>query len=194
MGLNDRQWEAVSDDSPVVSVQAGPGTGKTHTLVCRAAYLIGERGVAPSDIGCVTFTNKAAREMRERLASRLAGRQDISRMTIGTFHAICLRIVRAHRGPVVLLDEAEAEALAGNAAAALGLKLTPRKALEAVSAEANGLAPAPAGLAPPTGPPATRWARWILTGCCWRRWRRRTAALRICWWTSFRTSARCSTG
>ncbi len=146
MGLNDRQWEAVSDDSPVVSVQAGPGTGKTHTLVCRAAYLIGERGVAPSDIGCVTFTNKAAREMRERLASRLAGRQDISRMTIGTFHAICLRIVRAHRGPVVLLDEAEAEALAGNAAAALGLKLTPRKALEAVSAEANGLAPAPAGL------------------------------------------------
>ena len=76
----------------VISVIAGPGTGKTKTLVSRIAYLIEHCGIKPSEITAVTFTNKAAGEMRERLKQRLGGRA-ANTMTIGTFHSICLRLL-----------------------------------------------------------------------------------------------------
>lgn len=91
--LNDRQREAVlAGDGPVLVV-AGPGTGKTKTLTVRLAYLLGERHVAPEQLLAVTFTTRAAREMRERL-ERLVGSQ-ADTVCLGTFHSFCFQLLRA---------------------------------------------------------------------------------------------------
>lgn len=90
---NPEQQEAIHAQERVVAVVAGPGTGKTKTLVSRIAYLIEEKGVRPEEITAVTFTNQAANEMRERLQKRLGSKRAASRMTIGTFHAICLQLL-----------------------------------------------------------------------------------------------------
>ena len=81
-----------------VAVIAGPGTGKTRTLVCRIAYLVEERGVDPAHITAVTFTNKAAREMKERLLAHFGDKRTVKAMTIGTFHAICLNRLSEREG------------------------------------------------------------------------------------------------
>ncbi|MCS7252726.1 MAG: UvrD-helicase domain-containing protein [Armatimonadota bacterium] len=92
--LDEQQREAVLvTDCPVI-VFAGAGSGKTRVLTYRVAYLVSCRGVPPSFIMAVTFTNKAANEMRERLV-RLVGRA-CEQMWIGTFHAICARMLRMH--------------------------------------------------------------------------------------------------
>lgn len=92
-GLNDRQREAaLSGDGPVLVI-AGPGTGKTKTLTVRLAYLLAERRVAPEECLAVTFTTRAAREMRERL-ERLAGSR-ASGVFLGTFHSFCFQLLRA---------------------------------------------------------------------------------------------------
>lgn len=138
-GLNDEQWAAASADEGTVAVIAGPGTGKTRTLVCRIAYLVEERGVDPAGITAVTFTNKAAREMKERLLAHFGDKRIVGAMTIGTFHAICLNRLSERKEPAVLLDQEEAAAIAAEILGELGLKLSAREALQAVSARKSGL-------------------------------------------------------
>lgn len=100
--LNPKQREAVEAPLGPVLVLAGPGSGKTRVLTYRLAYLVRAAEVAPWQLMAVTFTNKAAREMKERLAPEeaaaarpalLTARQ-IQAVTLGTFHAVCARILR----------------------------------------------------------------------------------------------------
>ena len=102
-GLNDEQARAVTHGDGPLLILAGAGSGKTKTLTHRIAYLIGELKVFPSRILAVTFTNKAAKEMRQRLAQLLDEDADNRQFMpwTGTFHSICVRILRmdgAHIG------------------------------------------------------------------------------------------------
>ena len=91
-GLNDKQYEAVINTQGPCLVIAGAGSGKTKVLTHKIAYLIGEKGVKPWDIIAITFTNKAANEMKERIA-KLVG-DPAKDIWMGTFHSICVRILR----------------------------------------------------------------------------------------------------
>jgi DNA helicase-2/ATP-dependent DNA helicase PcrA len=109
--LNDAQREAVlTTDRPLIIV-AGPGAGKTRTLTTRIAYLIREQGVDPASVLAITFTNKAAQEMRERLEA-LVGPEIAARITISTFHAFGAEILREKLGDEFsILDETQREKL-----------------------------------------------------------------------------------
>lgn len=96
---NDQQRQAISTVSGPVLITAGPGTGKTHTLVQRTIYLITECNVQPENIFIATFTDKAAQELTTRITNELAAHQisvNINEMYVGTFHSLCLRILKDH--------------------------------------------------------------------------------------------------
>lgn len=146
--LNPEQLAAAASKSPATAVIAGPGTGKTKTLTARIRWLVETCGVSPSAITAVTFTNKAAAEMRQRLEKAL-NKRAVAAMHIGTFHSICLKLL----GGVTLADESEALALAGEVLAESGSKLTPRQFLQQVSRFKN--APISGIKAARTCPPLT---------------------------------------
>ncbi|THD66271.1 ATP-dependent DNA helicase PcrA [Robertkochia marina] len=90
--LNNEQFQAVTSTEGYVRVIAGAGSGKTRALTSRYAYIIGALGISSSNILCVTFTNKAAREMRIRVKKLIGGNSDLGYIT--TYHGFCVRILR----------------------------------------------------------------------------------------------------
>lgn len=96
---NAGQRQAIQTTDGPVLITAGPGTGKTFTLVQRAIYLIQEKGVHPEQILLATFTEKAAKELVTRITNELVTRNivaNINEMYVGTFHSLCLRIIKEH--------------------------------------------------------------------------------------------------
>ena len=91
-GLNPQQREAVLHAGSPLLIVAGAGSGKTAVLTRRIAHLLGHRGVPPGQVLAITFTNKAAAEMRERVASLIGPRAKL--MLVSTFHSTCVRILR----------------------------------------------------------------------------------------------------
>ncbi len=89
--LNSEQIKPVQDVDGAVLVIAGAGSGKTRVLTSRIAYLVQEKGVSPSNIMAITFTNKAAGEMKERLSSLVP---NVNEMWVSTIHSMCVRILR----------------------------------------------------------------------------------------------------
>lgn len=141
--LNPQQLAAVDADRRRVAVIAGPGTGKTKTLVARIAHLVEDCGIKADEITAVTFTNQAAAEMRERLEQRLGGKRAVAHMTIGTFHAICLKLL----GNVRLIAPGDALTAAADALTACGSDPKRAKSLvRAVSRVKNGIEPEACGI------------------------------------------------
>ena len=126
--LSEEQQRAAHCPAPAVAVVAGPGAGKTKTLVERLLWLLTARGARPEEITAVTFTRAAAAELRARVEAAL-GKQTAAALTIGTFHAVCQAVLP----PKPLVGRAEALALAEEAAAEVGERLRPQAALQAIS-------------------------------------------------------------
>jgi len=144
--LNDRQQEAVEYGDGPLLIFAGAGSGKTRVLTHRAAYLIRVRGVDPSNVLAVTFTNKAADEMRGRLRRLLEGRH--WEMWIGTFHSVCVRMLRADGERVgvapdfVVFDDSDQNSLMKDCLRDLSLdpeQFPPNKVLNEISKAKNEL-------------------------------------------------------
>ena len=139
-GLNPAQREAVEAIGGPVLILAGPGSGKTRVIAHRVAYLIKVCGVSPHRIMAVTFTNKAAREMQERLDKLVS--YAAPELTIGTFHAICARILRREGRAVdidprfVIYDDDDKLSLLKRSLEAVGLdpkQYAPRAIASAIS-------------------------------------------------------------
>jgi DNA helicase-2/ATP-dependent DNA helicase PcrA len=100
-GLNSEQQRAVTTTEGPLLIQAGAGSGKTKTLTHRIAHIISHKKTSPYNILAVTFTNKAAKEMRQRLAALLGQNPDNRDFLpfMGTFHSICVKILRQDGAP-----------------------------------------------------------------------------------------------
>jgi DNA helicase-2/ATP-dependent DNA helicase PcrA len=148
-GLNEAQSMAVTADNGPLLILAGAGSGKTKTLTHRIAHLIKDRGIWPSQILAVTFTNKAAREMRERL-SRLLGEPNTRGFMpwMGTFHGICVRLLREDGYAIgiganfVIYDEDDRQSLVKQAmkdCKVTDAKIKPKAVSSAISAAKNDM-------------------------------------------------------
>src|SRR5512136_1300520 len=146
-GLNPQQARAVEAPDGPVLVLAGPGSGKTRVLTHRVAYLVEVRKVWPRQILAVTFTNKAAREMRERL-DKILGPARSSELTLGTFHAICARWLRRDAPEIglsrdfVIFDDDDQQTLVKTVLKELNIddkRYKPSAVLNAISTAKNEL-------------------------------------------------------
>jgi len=145
-GLNPPQAAAVTHGEGPVLILAGPGSGKTRVITHRIAYLVREQRVAPWRIVAVTFTNKAAKEMRER-SRRLLG-DDAGSVSLGTFHSMCARWLRADGGLIgldrdfVIYDDDDQVKLMKRVLEDLNVdvrRFNPRSVLSAISAAKSEL-------------------------------------------------------
>jgi DNA helicase-2/ATP-dependent DNA helicase PcrA len=124
VGLNPMQQQAVTHQSPPLIVQAGPGTGKTRALTHRLAYLLQERHVPPESILALTFTRQAAKEMTSRVYRLLPGFPGLERCTIGTFHALGLKLLAECGFTREVADEERRRALVQEVAKEFGLSVS----------------------------------------------------------------------
>ncbi|GAB4512845.1 MAG: UvrD-helicase domain-containing protein [Anaerolineae bacterium] len=145
-GLNEQQRAAITAGLGPVLVLAGPGSGKTRVLTHRIAYLIQEMGVPAQAILAVTFTNKAAGEMRHRISGLIGER--MRGLQVGTFHALCARWLRREGDHTpfgrdyLIYDTDDQEAVVKQALAELNIdpkKFSPRRMLDAISSAKNEL-------------------------------------------------------
>lgn len=132
--LNAEQQQAVETTARCTAVVAGPGTGKTKTLVSRIAHLIETLGVSPTEITAVTFTRQAASEMLERLTAQL-GKKAVRGLTVGTFHAICMNLL--DRKP--LISRAQAQEIVATLLEEHDERLSPAECLRLLSLYKNHL-------------------------------------------------------
>ncbi|MSQ61214.1 MAG: AAA family ATPase [Dehalococcoidia bacterium] len=145
-GLNPPQREAVTRTSGALLILAGPGSGKTRVIAHRIAYLVAEQEVLARRVVAVTFTNKAAREMRDRVAVLLGAEAD--GLTLGTFHAVCARWLRIDGAAIgldrgfAIYDSADQQAVVKAAMVELQLdpkRRTPQAMLGTISRAKNEL-------------------------------------------------------
>ena len=114
-GLNDKQYEAVINTEGPCLIIAGAGSGKTKVLTHKIAYLIQEKNVSPWSILAITFTNKAANEMKQRIEALIG--DAANDMWMGTFHSICVKILRRYidrigfENSFVIFDTSDQKAL-----------------------------------------------------------------------------------
>ncbi len=142
VGMNEIQREGVVHGDGPLLILAGAGSGKTRVLTRRLAHLVAVRRIAPERVLAVTFTNKAAGEMRERVRGLLGRAADT--LWLGTFHSICLRILRRHqdrlgfRGPLTVFDtEDQISLLRVVLKESIGSEIKPRKAQSTISTAKN---------------------------------------------------------
>ena len=153
-GLNSAQRDAVTHVDGPLAVVAGPGTGKTRTLTARIAYLVESQGVPPASVLALTFTNKAAEEMRERLVGLLGDGRPLG-ITVGTFHQLGAAVLREFgaaagiAGTFAIADDEDRRALLRKSVPELSAADV-RRALEAISGAKNLLDREPA-VDPPGG-------------------------------------------
>jgi DNA helicase-2/ATP-dependent DNA helicase PcrA len=146
VGLNEQQQAAITAGDGPVLVLAGPGSGKTRVLTHRIAYLIRERRIHPGGILAVTFTNKAAGEMRDRVEKLLGG--TLRGLQVGTFHAICARLLRREaantdrKADYLIYDTDDQLSVVTQALSELNIdskKFKPRQVLNYISGAKNEL-------------------------------------------------------
>lgn len=135
---NPFQKEAIETPGRAVAVFAGPGTGKTRTMILRILWLLQNRKGKPSEITAVTFTNKAAAEMKERLKKGLGNSRSLNNMQIGTFHSICLNLLKERLGTCLIADPRTQQILAKETISRFGLSCQPEQFLREVSRRKNG--------------------------------------------------------
>lgn len=125
--LNDKQYESVRETEGYLRVIAGAGSGKTKLLVSRYVYLVKEYGIDPSNILCVTFTNKAAGEMKRRIRALIGDEHDTS--LICTYHGFCLKVLREDVEKIFypkefqIIDTSQQKAILGEIYQKMELKL-----------------------------------------------------------------------
>jgi DNA helicase-2/ATP-dependent DNA helicase PcrA len=144
--MNPQQREGITSVDGAVLLLAGAGSGKTRVITHRIAYLIQERGVSPDNILAVTFTNKAAKEMEERV-EKILGHSTLAKPTLATFHSFCVRVLRRDiealrvggkglNKSFAIYDETDQQAVVKQALKRLGVddkQLKPRVALGRIS-------------------------------------------------------------